>query len=105
MCYVCYLNQHITQRKIEHKGGGANVQENEVKYLLCVQMQETHLIHTFRRLTGPCGEPEQHFHSLSALGLTAASLRAAVCQSHARARSFDAQPRGSDFLGLLGDVM
>lgn len=64
---MCYLNQHLAKRKNERKGGGASVQENGVKYLLCVQMQETHLIHTFGWLNWPCREPGQHLHSLSAL--------------------------------------
>lgn len=79
MCYVCSLNQHIAQRKNERKGGGDSVQENEGRYLLCVQMQGTHLIHTFRWLNWPCGEPEQHLHSLSAQGAHPCSLT--VCYS------------------------
>lgn len=95
---MCCLNQHIAQRKNECKGGGASVQENEVKYLLCMQMQETHLIHNFRWLNWPCGEPRQHLHSLSALGSHPCSLT--VCYSMPvpwKIRRFDALSRDSDF--------
>lgn len=65
----CVLSKsHIAQRTNECKGVRASVQGNKVKYLLCVQMQETHPIHTLSWLNWPFGEPGQHLHGLPALG-------------------------------------
>lgn len=99
------LNQLINQRKEERKGDEGVIWENEEKDLLCLQMQEAHLIGTLRWLHWHCGpSPLPACPGSESLRLTAA-LQLLQCQPHAGARRSDAQARDLGFLRLLGEVI
>lgn len=67
------LNQRVHQRKEERKGGEGTIWENEEKDLLCLQMQEAHLIGTLRWPHWHCGpSPPPASPGSESLQLTAA---------------------------------